>query len=126
MTAMQVEDSARTVWERSTFRRYLRSFLRSDLAVLWWLRRSPTGRFFALPMRHVISMNPLRDVAMLTWTGLAVGVFYSGYHFTMNCALNAGAVLLVRALIQAKRPIERVRPRPRCADRRGRATGHNT
>ena len=66
---MQVEDSARTVWERSTFRRYLRSFLRSDLAVLWWLRRSPTGRFFALPMRHVISMNPLRDVAMLTWTG---------------------------------------------------------
>jgi hypothetical protein len=103
---MQVEDSARTVWERSTLRSSVRSYLRADLAVLWWLRRSETGRFFALPMRHVVSMNPLRDVAMLTWTGLVAGVFYSGYHFSMNCALNAGCVLLLRALVAAKRPIE--------------------
>lgn len=102
---MQVSDT-QTLWERSTLRSYLRSYMRWDLSILWWLRRSPTGRMLALPMRHVVSMNPMKDISMLTWTGFVVGIFYTGYHFTLNCAFNAGSVLLLRALIAAKRPIE--------------------
>ena len=32
--------------ERSTIRRYWRRYLLWDLSILWWLRRSRTGRFF--------------------------------------------------------------------------------
>ena len=102
---MQVEQS-QSVWERSTLRSYQRSYFRLELSMLWWFRRSELGRAIALPMRHVISMNPARDVSMLTWMGFVCGIFYHGYHFTVNCAMNVGFVLLARALVSARRPIE--------------------
>ena len=92
--------------ERSTIRRYWRRYLLWDLSVLWWLRRSPTGRFFSLPMRHVIAYEPWRDISLVTWLAWVVTIFFSGYKDAVNCILNCGGVLFVRALIQARRPIE--------------------
>ena len=92
--------------ERSTIRRYWRRYLLWDLSILWWLRRSPTGRFFSLPMRHVIAYEPWRDISLVTWLAWVVTIFFSGYKDSVNCILNCGGVLFVRALIQARRPIE--------------------
>ena len=92
--------------ERSTIRRYWRRYLLWDLSILWWLRRSRTGRFFSLPMRHVIAYEPWRDISLVTWLAWVVTIFFSGYKDSVNCILNCGGVLFVRALIQARRPIE--------------------
>ena len=101
---MQADD--RSLWERSTARSYLRAYFRLELRMLWWFRSSATGRSLALPLRHVISQNPTRDVTALTWVAFVSGIFYSGYHFTVNCAMNLGFVLLTRAVIAARRPVE--------------------
>ncbi|KAH8049001.1 hypothetical protein JL722_12237 [Aureococcus anophagefferens] len=78
---MQADD--RSLWERSTARSYLRAYFRLELRMLWWFRSSATGRSLALPLRHVISQNPTRDVTALTWVAFVAGIFYSGYHFTL-------------------------------------------
>ena len=94
------------LWERSTVRRYWRRYLMWDLSILWWLRRSPTGRRLSLPMRHIVAYEPWRDISLITWFGWVFGIFFSGYKFSMNGILNCGGVLVFRALVQARRPIE--------------------
>ena len=92
--------------ERSTVLRYWRAAIAWELNALWWLRRSPVGRKIGLTLRHVVSTSPLRDVSVITWTFYVMGVYLSGFHFAISCALNLGGVLILRVLIGAKRPCE--------------------
>ena len=79
---MQVEDSARTVWERSTLRSYVRSYLRADLAVLWWLRRSETGRErWRRSGDGLLGDEPVSvRCAGEVWRATGQFVFYSSFH----------------------------------------------
>lgn len=85
---------------------YRRALVEVELAMLWWLRRDAVGRRLAYPLRQLVSQHPAADLTVLTWVAFAYGVQASGFRFAATCALNLGGVLLAKAAIGAKRPVD--------------------
>jgi membrane-associated phospholipid phosphatase len=81
--------------------------IEKDIELLWSIqdlfRRTP---WLDIGMSKIVSKYPLQDISMIVWCFFIIGVIEIGRPHFWNAAFNLLFAVVLRNLIEAKRPVE--------------------